>query len=201
MPDAETLLRELNHRVKGNFQIIASLLNLRKRTLPLEQHEDLRFIEEHVQAMSAPYRLVYATGTIIDVPLSLLINDVVSALRQISSLSEEKLRVETAVNYVSLSLDRAIPLALYLAVLVPPYLDAALATTGFVTVSVGMVATLVTLTVRGSWNEPVALDRLRDRLMQAYAGQLGAEISPAMGFGGKQIRFPLAVSRQSHQRV
>jgi hypothetical protein len=194
MPDAETLLRELNHRVKGNFQIIASLMNLRKRTLPVERHDDIRFIEEHVQAMSAPYRLVYASGTIIDVPLSHLINDVLSALRQISSLGEEKLRVETAVNYASLSLDRAIPLALYLAALIPPYLDAALATTGFVTVSVGMVATLVTLTVRGSWNEPIALDQLRGRLMQAYAGQLGAEISPAMGLGGKQIRFPLAVS-------
>jgi osmotically inducible lipoprotein OsmB len=57
------------------------------------------------------------------------------------------------------------------------------------------VAAFGTLTVRGSWNQPVALDQLRGRLMQAHARQLGAEISPVVGPGGKQIRFPLAVSR------
>src|ERR1700727_1672910 len=66
VPDSETLLRELNHRVKNNFQIIVSLMNLRKRMLPAGRREDIRFIEEHVQSMSVPYRLVYATGSMVD---------------------------------------------------------------------------------------------------------------------------------------
>ena len=48
LPDQVTLVRELNHRVKNNFQIIASLMNLRKRMMPPERREDIRFIEEHV---------------------------------------------------------------------------------------------------------------------------------------------------------
>jgi two-component sensor histidine kinase len=65
LPDTETLLRELNHRVKNNFQIIVSLMNLRKRMLPPERREDIRFVEEHVQSMSVAYRHVYATGSIV----------------------------------------------------------------------------------------------------------------------------------------
>ena len=81
MPDTETLLRELNHRVKNNFQIIVSLMNLRKRMLPADRREDIRFVEEHVQSMSVAYRLVYDTGSIVDVPLSELIIEVLAGLR------------------------------------------------------------------------------------------------------------------------
>jgi hypothetical protein len=187
MPDSETLLRELNHRVKNNFQIIVSLMNLRKRMLPAGRREDIRFIEEHVQSMSVPYRLVYATGSMVDVPLPEMVNEVLSGLRQIAAVGDDQMHVETPVRNGSLGLDHAIALALYLAVLLPPYLDKALATAGIVTVTVGVVASLVTLTVRGNWNEPVVLDFLRGRLMQAYARQLDAEFLPGTG----RIRFSL----------
>jgi hypothetical protein len=189
MPDTETLLRELNHRVKNNFQIIVSLMNLRKRMLPPDRREDIRFVEEHVQSMSVAYRHVYATGSIVDVSLSDLIVEVLSGLRQIAALGEDQLRIEISTNNASLGLDHAIALALYLAVLLPPYLDRASATTGIVTVTVGVVAKQVTLTIRGSWNEPIVLDFLRNRLMRAYAGQLEADILPATVLGQEQIRF------------
>src|ERR1700678_1085014 len=88
MPDPATLVRELNHRVKNNFQIIVSLMNLRKRMMPPERREDIRFIEEHVQSMSVAYRHVYATGSIVDVSLSDLIIDVLSGLRQIAAVDD-----------------------------------------------------------------------------------------------------------------
>src|ERR1700678_1434111 len=95
MPDPATLVRELNHRVKNNFQIIVSLMNLRKRMMPPERREDIRFIEEHVQSMSVAYRLVYAPGSMIEVSLSELIVEVLSGLRQIAGLSEDQLRLDT----------------------------------------------------------------------------------------------------------
>jgi Histidine kinase len=189
MSETDALLRELNHRVKNNFQIIVSLMNLRKRMLPREWHEDIRFIEEHVQSMSVAYRLVYATGSIVDVSLSELIVEVLSGLRQIAALDEDLLRIEMPPEHVSLGLDPAIALALYLAVLLPPYLDQAVATDGIVTVTVGIVANLVTLTVRGDMHEPVILDFPRHRLMHAYAGQLGANILPATRLGEERLSF------------
>jgi len=191
MPDTETLLRELNHRVKNNFQIIVSLMNLQKRMLPAGRREDIRFVEEHVQSMSVAYRLVYDTGSIVDVPLPKLIIEVLSGLRQIAGLNDDQMLVEIPATSASLSLDRGIALALYLAVLMPPYLDEAMATMGIVTVTVGVAAKLVTLTARANCNEPVVFDVLRNRLLQAYAAQLGVETPRKTRHGEQQIRFPL----------
>jgi two-component sensor histidine kinase len=192
-PDPDVLVREINHRVKNNFQIILSLMNLRKRMVPPERGEDIRFIEEHVQSMSVAFRLVYATGSMIDVPLSELITEVLSGLRQIASLGEDQLRVDAEAARASIGLDHAIALALYLAVLLPPYLDEALASGGTVTVTIAVstVANLLTLSVERSWIRPVALDLLRTRLMRAYAAQLKAENVSATKCGAERLHFVL----------
>jgi hypothetical protein len=201
MPDAVTLVRELNHRVKNNFQIIVSLMNLRKRMMPPDRREDIRFIEEHVQSMSVAYRLVYATGSMIEVSLAELVSEVLSGLRQIAGIGHEQLPIDVRAADALIGLDHAIALALYLAVLVPPYLDEALASSEVVTVTVSMVDSRVTISVRGSWSTPITLDLLRNRLIQAYAAQLNAETVSAAANGAEQISFPLerpaiAISRR-----
>jgi hypothetical protein len=191
MPDPLMLIRELNHRVKNNFQIIVSLMNLRKRMMPPERREDIRFIEEHVQSMSVAYRLVYATGSMIDISLTELIAEVLSGLRQIAGLREEQLLIDTQANGALIGLDHAIALALYLAVLLPPYLDGAGDSSGVVTVTTAMVTNLLTITVRGSWNGLVALEFPRGRLMKAYAAQLKADILGATESRPEQLHFAL----------
>ena len=191
MADPITLVRELNHRVKNNLQIIVSLMNLQKRMMPPERREDIRFIEEHVQSMSVAYRLVYATGSMIEVSLTELVMEVLSGLRQIAGPGEEHMQFDAHAAGAMIGLDHAVALALYLAVLMPPYLDQAIATGGAVTVTLTVAANLLTLSVRGTWNTPVRPDLLRGRLMQAYAGQLKAEIMPAATHGAEQLRFML----------
>jgi len=191
MPDPATLVRELNHRVKNNLQIIVSLMNLQKRIMAPDRREDLRFIEEHVQSMSVAYRLVYASGSMIEVSLAELVAEVLSGLRQIAGLDEECLNLSGPAPDALIGLDHAIALALYLAVLLPPYLDQAIGQTGAVTITLTVVANLLTLSVAGTWNAPVSLDLLRSRLMQAYAAQLKAEMLPAATYGAEQLRFML----------
>ena len=193
MPDRDILLRELNHRIKNNFQIIVSLINLKKRMMPPERREDMRFIEEHVQSMSVAYRHVYAAGGITDVSVTDLITDVVSGLRQIAKLNDDHLQVDIERIDLAISLDKAIALALYLAVILPPYMDEAVASTGQLTVSARMADDLFKVSVAGSWVRLVELDSLRHQLAQAYAGQLGAVLSPADQDSSRQIRFRLQV--------
>jgi hypothetical protein len=121
-----------------------------------------------------------------------LIIDVVAGLRQIAALDDDRLIIEMDTRNASIGLDHAIALALYLAVLLPPYLDRARDTNGSVTVTAMLGTDQMTLTVRGSWNEPVVLDFLRSRLMRAYAEQLEAQIVPGSGRGEDQIRFSAA---------
>jgi two-component sensor histidine kinase len=192
IPDSDTLIRELNHRVKNNFQIIVSLLNLRKRMMPPERREDIRFIEEHVQSMSVAYRLVYATGSMIDVSLSELIGEVLSGLRLISGLADDQLRIEMKTNDASIGLDHAIALALYLSVLLPPYLDAAIARAGEVTVTATLTGDLFSLSVGCDGAAPADVDFLRARLMKAYAGQLNAEMRSAGEGTPEVLRFVIA---------
>ena len=72
MTDASSHLREINHRVKNNLQIIVSLMSLKKRTMPVERWEDIRFLQEHVQCMAVAYRLIYDTGETAEVSISVL---------------------------------------------------------------------------------------------------------------------------------
>lgn len=202
LPDPVMLVRELNHRVKNNLQIIVSLMNLQKRMMPPERREDIRFIEEHVQSMSVAYRLVYATGAMIEVSLSELVTEVLSGLRQIAGVGEELLRLQARVDGALIGLDPAIALALYLAVLLPPYLDKAAATGGTVTVTLTVVSDVLTLSVRGGWSTPVGLELLRGRLMQAYAAQLKAHVEPASDNNGvERIRFMLEKPTRSPETI
>jgi hypothetical protein len=189
--DPAALVRELNHRVKNNLQIVVSLMNLRKRMLPQERREDIRFIEEHVQSMAVAYRLGYATGPMIEVSLEELITEVSLGLRQLADLNEEFLRIAAPAKDAMIGLDHAVALALYLAVLLPPWLDEAARVSGSVTITLTMAGKFLTLSVRGTWNKLVGSDLLRSRLMQAYARQLKAEMVAVAANGTEQIRFML----------
>ena len=190
MPDRDILLRELNHRIKNNFQIIVSLISLKKRMMPPDRREDMRFIEEHVQSMSVAYRQVYATGGITDVSLTDLIADVVSGLRQIANLNEDQLQVDIDRIDLTIGLDKAIALALYLAVILPPHLDKAAASAGQAMVSARMSDGQFNVMVSGTWPGLIELDHLRQQLAHAYAAQLGSALAPAPQDTGWQIRFP-----------
>lgn len=187
--DPALLIRELNHRVKNNFQIILSLMHLRKRMLPSDRRGDTRFIEDHMQAMSVAYRLVYATGSIADIAPAELVADVMSGLRQTAGLDEDRLRVEVTSGETAIGLDHALALALYLAIKLPPYLDNATASGGTVAVTLAGVGELLTLSVVAPRAERGDFDVLRTRLMQAYATQLNGRIVPANGQNPAQLEF------------
>ena len=185
------LLRELNHRVKNNLQIIVSLINLKKRLAPPDRWEDIRFIEEHVQAMAVAYRLVYATGSMNEVSIGDLLAETVSELRQIAKLGASHVRLEGASIQGTMGLDQAIALGMYLAVVLPPYLDGALARSGHVSIKAELADNLLTLLIAGSWPDPLQPDLLRERLSEAYTSQLQAKVLSAPGGHDLQIRFQL----------
>lgn len=191
MTDANALLRELNHRVKNNLQIIVSLMNLKKRTLPVERWDDIRFLQEHVQSMAVAYRLIYDTGEVAQVSISELLNEVISELRQIAKLDPGQVRLTGAPIDETMGLDQAIAFGLYLAVALPPYLDRARLDGGSVVVAAWVEARHLTLSITGSWAEPVEPDVLRSRLSDAYVGQLQAKALPPSDPSDRRCRLPL----------
>jgi hypothetical protein len=188
MPDRDDFLRELHHRVKNNFQIIASLMNLQKRMLTPERRNDLRFVEEHVQSMAVAYRIVSTSSEMVQVPIEVLIHEVVDNLRQIAGAKPGDVLYELSQAGSEIELNQGIVLGLYLAAVLPPYLDRAAAED----IPVRIRNTVVdgTLTIVIASGGPIEMDFMRRRLVDSYIRQLRGEV-PDNTPGAVALRFAL----------
>jgi hypothetical protein len=192
MPDRDDFLRELHHRVKNNFQIIASLMNLQKRMLPPERRGDLRFVEEHVQSMAVAYRIVSTSSSeLVQVPLDALIHEVGDSLRQIAGAKPASLQYDLSQSGSEIELNQGIVLGLYLAVALPPYLDRIVAGGGVVRVCTAVSDEQLTLSIASDVEMPAAADFMRKRLMDSYVRQLRGEMPEVEGGGESRLRFRL----------
>jgi hypothetical protein len=189
--EALALVRELNHRVKNNFQIIASLINLMKRVADPKTRGEIRFIEEHVTSMAVAYRLVYATSPMVEVAASELLLEIVAALRVIAGLPPDQMIIEGSGLHGTIGLDQAIALGLYLSVSLPPYLDRALVSRGHVVLTTDTDDERLRLSIVGDWTDPIAFDFLRRKLMVAYVRQLGARMDQNDSDGKLSLVIPL----------
>ncbi len=173
--ERDGLVRELHHRVKNNLQIIVSLMNVQKRMLPADRRDEIRFLEEHVQSMAAAYRVVYASGELTEVSIDELIREVVAGLVEVAGGRSHHVETARCEAHMMINLDQAITLGLYLAVVLPPILDAAAAVDGVVALETHPKPNHVCLAVIA----PVAIDPLfdvlRERLLYGHLKQLGAE--------------------------
>lgn len=173
--ERDGLVRELHHRVKNNLQIIVSLMNVQKRMLPVERRGEIRFLEEHVQSMAAAYRVVYASGELTKVPIDDLIREVVAGLVEVAGGRAHRVETARCEAHFMINLDQAMTLGLYLAVVLPPILDAASAVEGTVSIETRREPGHVCLAIV----TPVAIDplfdTLRERLLEGHLKQLGSE--------------------------
>ncbi len=188
--DNDAFLRELHHRVKNNFQIIASLINLQKRMLPTDRRGEARFVDEHVQSMAAAYRIVSVTDGMVQVALDDLVSDVVDSLRHIAGLGRDVVQVELPVGHCFVRIEQAVAMGLYLAVVVPPYLDSTGLLGGVLRIVIAMEdPERVVLSVAGEG--VIQPDPLRLRLATAYLRQLSAEADPSAEPGVTRVKIRL----------
>lgn len=195
MPNTDLLLRELNHRVKNNFQIILSLMNLKKRMLPEERWNDLRFIEEHVQALAVTYRLAYASGDIFECSAASLLVELIGDLRQTSKLKTGQVVFETIDMDVTIGLDQAITIALYIAIVLTPYFYQAEIDGGTVIVAASISDDVMSLRISATSPPKDAADALRVHLRDAYFKLLKAEYMPVSGDVDMAVSFGLDAGR------
>jgi hypothetical protein len=197
--DNDAFVRELHHRVKNNFQMIASLVNLQKRALPIDRRDEMRFVEEHVQSMAAAYRIVTVTDGVVQVALPDLISEVVDALRQIVGLDRDRVNVELPAGECFVRIDQAIAIGLYLAVLVPPYLDSAATLGGILRIIVAAEdPESVVLSIATATEVTIPQNPLRRRLTAAYVRQLHAEVDPTAESGATRVRIHLQPLPAAH---
>ncbi len=107
------LARELNHRVKNNLQIVISLLTLQGRAMAnADGRAALADARLRVDALALVHRLLYATDELSTISTRDLLADVCALVKQHHSVPGVTLDCDVAA--VSLDIDRAIPLTLWL---------------------------------------------------------------------------------------
>lgn len=111
LAEKEVLLKEVHHRVKNNFQVISSLLNLQLGTNPDNVEDALKIAQDRIQSMALVHRKLYGQEDFEAIEMGEYIQELIQTIvnsNAITSAYEVDLNAEG--KYVKL--DKAIPLGL-----------------------------------------------------------------------------------------
>jgi two-component sensor histidine kinase len=109
----EVLMRELQHRVKNNLQVITSLLSIqRRRTDSPEVVRELDAIRNRIEALRLLHDKLYAAGTVRRIELRSYLGELASNLIEFHHEEAQSVRLETSLARMVVDADMAIPLAL-----------------------------------------------------------------------------------------
>jgi two-component sensor histidine kinase len=182
------LLRELHHRVKNNFQLVASLLSLEGRDTSAENVRTLRVQQDRVHALAIAHRLAYAGGEVAGVPTGALLTEIVERLRQGAGVSQRHLTLTIGADVPIVHLDEAVPLAMLMTELVRPVVTAAAMSGNHTTIALTVGEGQLVLVVEGAG--AATPDELSARLVTAFGRQLEAEVSLYPAAGRSVVHLP-----------
>jgi two-component sensor histidine kinase len=112
--EQQTLLAELNHRVKNNMAIIVSLLNMQKnKTDNPETQEALQDVHDRVMSMAFVHQKMYQVKNISVVELEPYINGLIAEIRNSIDI-KKNIRFKTEIEPIQLDISTTIPLGLIL---------------------------------------------------------------------------------------
>jgi two-component sensor histidine kinase len=113
--EKDTLIREINHRVKNNLQVISSLLNLQANSLSdPAATEALRDSHMRVKAISMIHQKLYGYEENASIPLGAYINSLFADLRMVFAAVHIQLDCSTEPDGLLLDMESAVPLGLIL---------------------------------------------------------------------------------------
>jgi PAS domain S-box-containing protein len=113
LQEKEILLKEIHHRVKNNFQIVASLLNLQSENLTDPAAADALMVgRNRVQTMSLIHEKLYQSKSLAGIPFDDYIQGLVHGLFSSYGADPSKIGFRVEAKDVQLGVDTAIPCGL-----------------------------------------------------------------------------------------
>jgi two-component system response regulator len=112
LEEKEVLLKEIDHRVKNNMQIIISLLSLQSRYS--EEGEIVEFFKDsinRVKSMAMIHEKVYQSEDLSSIDFEKYIPKLVSGISS-SYQTDSKIKIDININDIHLNIDTAIPCGL-----------------------------------------------------------------------------------------
>lgn len=110
LQEKDTLLRELQHRVKNNLQLITALIRLEARQLPDDHGEAFQRLAGRINSLSLLYSALYEENTDEGIDLGAYLSQVASAV--MAAQASEGIRLNLQVDCWPCSINVAMPTGL-----------------------------------------------------------------------------------------
>lgn len=110
LQEKDTLLRELQHRVKNNLQMITALIRLEARQLPNDHGEAFQRLAGRINSLSLLYSALYEESTEEGIDLGAYLSQVASAV--MAAQASEGVRLNLQVDSWPCSINVAMPTGL-----------------------------------------------------------------------------------------
>ncbi|MFW5799578.1 MAG: histidine kinase dimerization/phosphoacceptor domain -containing protein, partial [Spirochaetota bacterium] len=112
LKEKEVLLKEIHHRVKNNFQIIISLLNLQSQYIKCQGDKELfRDSENRIRTMALIHESLYQSSDFSKVNFRKYLNELIDQLLYSYNINKARLNLNLKIEDLSFGVDVAIPLA------------------------------------------------------------------------------------------
>jgi hypothetical protein len=183
LQEERALLLELNHRVKNNLQMVASILSIQARgTSDAAEARGLARAQDRVQLLALAHAQIYGSGEVRDIALDQLAGEIIRSLCAARGAVASRVRLDLALQPVRAKADLAVPLAFLIGESVSCLLDLngrdmcveglsiSLAPVG----ARGFVLDIDAKTTGTTFAAPHATS---ERLIGAFAKQIGAQMT------------------------
>ncbi|MDO8872489.1 MAG: histidine kinase dimerization/phosphoacceptor domain -containing protein [Methanoregula sp.] len=111
--EREILVKEVHHRVKNNFQIIISLLNLQSRYITDEKNlNSFKESQNRIRAMALVHEKLYRSADLSKLDLDNYIRFLANNLFQFYGMAGKGITITMDIRDIFLTIDTAIPLGL-----------------------------------------------------------------------------------------
>jgi two-component sensor histidine kinase len=111
--EKEVLLREIQHRVKNNMQVISSLLNLQSAHIKDSQYKEmLKESQNRIRSMALIHERSYQSENLADIDFHEYIASLVRGLFRSYNATADRVSLVIEVEDVSLGMDTAVPCGL-----------------------------------------------------------------------------------------
>jgi len=113
LKEKDVLLKEIHHRVKNNMQIISSMLGLQSAYVEDETFNTLlKDSQGRIKSMALIHEKLYQSDNLAYINFTEYVNSLISYLKNSYNMSDDKIKINTNIEDMSLNIDMAIPLGL-----------------------------------------------------------------------------------------
>jgi two-component sensor histidine kinase len=108
--DRDMLMRELQHRVKNNLQLVTALVRMEARSAAEGESVALARLASRIDALTVLYRTLSAEDAAVDIDLGQYLSDIATAVMAASAMPGIEINLQ--VSYCPLSINIAMPAGL-----------------------------------------------------------------------------------------